>query len=1670
MTQILKNNHKSGINENNITVATVTEAQKTRSAINSLLITQPIRASVQVYQVNSTTNDISYPDQPECSNKNYIFCKVTVTAVAKFKTISKALLKIRKYSGSEVGFSVYPSGESIILLNMDNTNYLKTVTKSGVKYAVIDISDYVKDGKSKVFYIAIKSEKGNSICLYNTASVEVSYVEDNDLISSGKLEKQVGANGGYSINARNGKLQYVQQIFASKGGLMPFNLSLSYNASNCNSSSPNGVANGMKGWTFNYQQSLKQSLNEMLYVDASNIVHTFKHPTNDNTVWYDATGKNGMVLTESNGEYTMSDGQTSTLKFDTSKRLVSVVQKLSSSKNAATTVEYESDGKISSVKDGLDDVYEFKWTDTGVTISKDGTSFAVITLTDEKVTQIKYGSDKDTSANTVDFTYDTSGQLVSVLDSASNQRTLFEYNSIGAISAVKNHIKNTDNDQVTYVATDSNHFEYNLLQTCIANCRNSDNKGKAYCKMEYLFAEDGELLTTAEVKSDTLTPLRYRTKKDFEKSSDTLSNEVLAQALFSSEETVETTDSITSDTFTLDTRNQVFNRYMFSASALISASDNVSNDGSQKLTVEILDNNEILGSAEFDPSKREGEVVCGYITLSQAQHTNMKARLTFQDLNAKVTFGNVKLYSTKYGVQKQCVNVETGLTQTTEKVDSTSKFWYEEELTTIKYGSTEISDVAFTSTDYILTLISRLQDSTNYNVWYNDGKNMLHQVSGVTLTFNGIDKSIQDIQVCTLSSTVGKTLFEYVEPDSTYLYKTCKATTFSVDDVLSGTVSEQYVNADFQTVKVVDDNGITTEYTYDANGSATTVKTTATTDSLLNIVENSTYDDNNLLKTSKSRRYLVDYTQSYTYGSDYRLTNTTAPNSQVTNFEYLNDTENLTQISSELDETTSFQNDISYEGDLVDTLSDNRTTVDFDYDERHNISKVKIANTAVLEKTITYDEYGTTQSVTTYGNGQKIKKYYDKYDRLIKVSDVTSGETLLLQYIYSDYEIDKTNFDSTTFSPVLSANSPLRVVIDHAAGTKTWYTYDELGQVKKTQNEKIVITQTKDQFNRVSSVTSSFSGGNMNTSYTYTSPTNDTLVAEKIVWDAPGEISTTYTNDGLQRLTDTTVMVGSNGYKQSLEYIPRQVRQRKRIGTQTLTTGKIAPVIRLVTVEEGTTNNVSAFKEYTMSGTTATLARTDNVEYDANGNITKYGDVTYEYDKLDRLVRENNLTLDKTITWCYDVSGNILSRTEYAYTTDTLGTPTATYAYTYSNSWKDQLTSFNGQSIVYDKAGNPTTYKGAKLTWTRGRLLNKYNSIVMQYDANGIRRQKTVPETSSSTTTEYLYSGNNLLQEKITTSSSSKYKFYLYNSQGIIGYIYNGTTYMYRKNLFGDIVAIYSGATKLAEYTYDAWGNCTIVSDTDGIGASNPFRYRGYYWDKDLNLYYLINRYYDPQVGRFINADSLEYLDPETLGGLNLYAYCLNNPVMDVDPDGTSTLVSILKIVGSLVLVGITAAVAIHTGNVVLAGAAIGGLIGIISGIIVDVADGEYDLESIADAMVSGALTGMASGALAATGVGVGGQMLGNALIMSADYVITSCVKGEEIDPAELFGRAAIGAASGFVGGSGLMHPSNDMFGRITVEIIRQEGIDAANRLLVPLMAAAFAGSVLTIIKNIREK
>ena len=157
----------------------------------------------------------------------------------------------------------------------------------------------------------------------------------------------------------------------------------------------------------------------------------------------------------------------------------------------------------------------------------------------------------------------------------------------------------------------------------------------------------------------------------------------------------------------------------------------------------------------------------------------------------------------------------------------------------------------------------------------------------------------------------------------------------------------------------------------------------------------------------------------------------------------------------------------------------------------------------------------------------------------------------------------------------------------------------------------------------------------------------------------------------------------------------------------------------------------------------------------------------------------------------------------------------------------------------------------------------------------------------------------------------SHYMDFLYDETGTVySFVYDGTQYYYVKNLQGDVTQIRSVyGTVLVEYSYDAWGNVLLISGMycDTLGVDNPIRYRGYYYDFETDFYYLQSRYYDPAMGRFINADGYINANGDMLG-FNMFAYCGNNPVNFSDPTGEFILTAL--IVG------------------VVAGAVIGGAIG----------------------------------------------------------------------------------------------------------------------------------------------
>ena len=201
----------------------------------------------------------------------------------------------------------------------------------------------------------------------------------------------------------------------------------------------------------------------------------------------------------------------------------------------------------------------------------------------------------------------------------------------------------------------------------------------------------------------------------------------------------------------------------------------------------------------------------------------------------------------------------------------------------------------------------------------------------------------------------------------------------------------------------------------------------------------------------------------------------------------------------------------------------------------------------------------------------------------------------------------------------------------------------------------------------------------------------------------------------------------------------------------------------------------------------------------------------------------------------------------------------------------------------------------------------------------------------------------------------------------------------------GDVVGIVHNGQLVAHYTYDAWGTCTILKDS-AIAQLNPIRYRGYYYDTETGLYYCLTRYYNPTFGSFISPDTVDYLDPESINGLNLYAYCNNNPVMCYDPSGHSAI-----------LIGL------------LAGAIVGGMLGGITAY------------SNGQDVLSGIITGALLGATVGLVVGIGGAALSSAVSSTLSKTMTDLMSvafyGGEFGSWEDYAIAfAFGGLSGALG------------------------------------------------------
>ena len=437
-------------------------------------------------------------------------------------------------------------------------------------------------------------------------------------------------------------------------------------------------------------------------------------------------------------------------------------------------------------------------------------------------------------------------------------------------------------------------------------------------------------------------------------------------------------------------------------------------------------------------------------------------------------------------------------------------------------------------------------------------------------------------------------------------------------------------------------------------------------------------------------------------------------------------------------------------------------------------------------------------------------------------------------------------------------------------------------------------------------------------------------------------------------------------------------------------------------------------------------------------------EVAYTYDALGQLIRVNDPndptagTSGTTWVYSYDRGGNILSKSYYIYTTGTPGTAIDTIAYSYTDSnWKDKLTAYDGQTITYDAIGNPLNDGTWTYTWEKGRQLKQMSkagmTVEFKYDHNGLRTQKKVTSGGEVTTTEYTLHGKLITH---LTRGSDKLHFF-YDGLGQPAMVeFNGTLYSYVHNLQSDIVGIVDSYGNLVvEYKYNAWGKPTLVrtltTEYETLAELNPFRYRGYVWDKETGLYYLRSRYYSPERERFLNADRF-VSDQWSVLGKNSFVYCFNCPTML--EESTGAWPTWLKVVTAAVVVVAVTAVCVATAGAAAAAlvgthgvltatgavavgavktaTAVGGLVAGGSQIVVDAMDGDdnFDICSVAIETISGCGYGMIGGLTGGSSPISVGKWIG-AIGRAVNGAVTALARG--INNGDSFGDIVKDMATG---------------------------------------------------------
>jgi RHS repeat-associated protein len=244
------------------------------------------------------------------------------------------------------------------------------------------------------------------------------------------------------------------------------------------------------------------------------------------------------------------------------------------------------------------------------------------------------------------------------------------------------------------------------------------------------------------------------------------------------------------------------------------------------------------------------------------------------------------------------------------------------------------------------------------------------------------------------------------------------------------------------------------------------------------------------------------------------------------------------------------------------------------------------------------------------------------------------------------------------------------------------------------------------------------------------------------------------------------------------------------------------------------------------------------------------------------------------IDYAYDAIGNRIS--------ETVDTVAETYSYEVNSHHLSQTQNGTTVSYTYDANGNTTDNTDGQFSYGDNNRLKEASisgNTLATYTYNG--RGERVKKDGNTLTYYYYNQGGQLIAE--TDATGNTLTEYIYSDVQPIALIENSNiNYIHTDHLGTPQQISDDSQTVVWKADYNPFGEATVTTQT----ITNNLRFPGQYYDEETGLHYNLNRYYDPQLGRYITSDPIGLQ-----GGLNTYGYALQNPIIIFDPTGGSFVV-----------------------------------------------------------------------------------------------------------------------------------------------------------------------------------